>query len=267
MPDDEIQGGQVAPEATVTPEVNPESAQDSQEKQAEPQSTDTAAEDGDKDKPAERTFTQAELDEILAKKTAKLTRIRDQERSRREQLEQELARAAIPKDEGRPSRDQFSDEEAYADAVADWKLGLRDREEQVIKKVQSHATMESKAADVMAEVMEMEGFDPVKFATEVPITESMMKAIVDSDMGAKVTQHLYLHPDEARRIASLIPERQAAEIGKMEAKLSSIPKVSSAPAPITPISAGKASSAKSPESMTHEEYRAWRAKQGARWAR
>lgn len=263
MPD-EIQGGEVAPVENVAPLAAPEVKPESAQEPAETQADETASTDGE-EKPVEKTFTQAELDEILQKKTAKLARLRDQERSKREALEAELVRASLSKEDGRPRQDQYEDADAYAEAVADWKLGQRDRAEQAVQQHKSVSTYESKAAEFMAELSETEGFDAGKFG-QIPISDAMAKAMVNSDVGVKVAQHLYSHPEESHRIFSLAPERQAAEIGKLEVKLSTVPKVSSAPPPITPIGGGKATSIKSPENMSHEEYRAWRKQQGARWA-
>lgn len=266
MPD-EIQGGEVAPVETAVVETAPVTQPESAQEPAESQADETASADGEQEKPVEKSFTQAELDEILAKKTAKLTRLRDQERSKREALEQELVKASMNRSEGRPTQDQYPDADAYADAVADWKLGQRDRAEQAVQQHKSTSTFESRAAEFMAELGDMDGFDEAKFRNEISISDAMAKAMVDSDVGVKVAQHLYSHPEESRRIFALAPERQAAEIGKLEVKLSTAPKLSKAPEPITPISKGNASTSRALADLSMEDYIAERKKQGARWAR
>lgn len=265
MPD-EIQGGEVAPVVEVqiaeTPAVETEVKPESAQEPAESQASDTESEAGEKEPPAEKTFTQAELNEILEKKTAKLARQRDQERQKREHIEREVAKASIPQDEGKPDISHFSDAEEYANAVADWKLGLRDRQEQVAQQHKVASSFEQKASDFLADFSEMDGVDMDKWSTQVQISDSMARAIVESDVGTKVAHHLYNHPEESRRIAGLSVERQAAEIGKLEARLSSAPQISKAPAPITPIGKGNATTSRRPEDMPMDEYIAYRKKQG-----
>jgi hypothetical protein len=78
------------------------------------------------------------------------------------------------------------------------------------------------------------------------------------------------NPDDVDRIAKLSPARQAAELGKLEATLASKPplKTSKTPDPIgDPTARGNTTVVPNdPAKMTHEQYRAWRQKQGARWA-
>jgi hypothetical protein len=70
----------------------------------------------------------------------------------------------------------------------------------------------------------------------------MAQTIQASEIGPDVAYFLGSNPKEADRISRLAPLLQAREIGKLEAKIASDPpvkKVSSAPAPITPIRGGK----------------------------
>jgi hypothetical protein len=68
----------------------------------------------------------------------------------------------------------------------------------------------------------------------------MAETIRASDIGPDVAYYLGSNVKEAERIARLSPFLQAKEIGKIEAKLSDNPpikKSTSAPAPITPVTA------------------------------
>lgn len=186
--------------------------------------------------PAEKTFTQAELDEILAKKTAKLTRQRDQERAQRTAIEQQFSRAQPQGEEGKPQLAQFSDPEQYAEALANWRIHQTARQQQAQQEQQTRGAFDAKRADLMADLEDAEGFDARKF-NQLPISRTMAEAIVDSEAGVGLSLHLIAHPEEASRIAALPPARQAAELGKLEAKLSAAPvkKPSSAPDPINPV--------------------------------
>jgi hypothetical protein len=84
---DETLGGAVAPAVDETTSAATE--------HAAPQAGATEAPAGDEQAQAEKTFTQKELDDILAKKTAKLLRQREQERARREIYEQELTKVKV----------------------------------------------------------------------------------------------------------------------------------------------------------------------------
>jgi hypothetical protein len=68
----------------------------------------------------------------------------------------------------------------------------------------------------------------------------MAETIQTSDVGPDVAYFLGSNPKEADRIARLPPILQAKEIGKIEARLASDPPVkksSSAPSPISPVTA------------------------------
>jgi hypothetical protein len=68
----------------------------------------------------------------------------------------------------------------------------------------------------------------------------MAQAIQYSEIGPDLAYHLGANPKEAERISRLPPILQAKEIGKLEAKLATNPpvkKTTSAPTPISPITA------------------------------
>jgi hypothetical protein len=68
----------------------------------------------------------------------------------------------------------------------------------------------------------------------------MAETIQSSDIGPELAYYLGSNPKDAERISRMTPLGQAKEIGKIEAKLASDPPVkrtTSAPAPISPVSA------------------------------
>ena len=74
----------------------------------------------------------------------------------------------------------------------------------------------------------------------LPITNVMADTIRASDVGPDVAYYLGTNIKETERIARLPPILQAKEIGKIEAKLAGNPpakRTTSAPAPITPVTA------------------------------
>lgn len=224
----------------VTPDVN-QLAQETPEAepvQTAPQDEVTEHQPEENQPPAEKTFTQKELDEILEKRTAKLARQRDAERTKRETYERELSKVAPSKSDGRPTLEQCdNDPDKYAEAVSDWKIKQREQASSIEQSKKSQLEFAAKRDDLMADLEETEGFSARKFG-KLPISEAMAEAIVDSDVGVKLALHLQNNPDDVSRIAALPAARQAAEIGKLEVKLSAPPaakKPSNAPAPITPV--------------------------------
>lgn len=86
---------------------------------------------------------------------------------------------------------------------------------------------------------------------DVKITPVMRDAIFeldDQEVQTEVAYYLGKNPKEALRISKLSPMRQIAEVGKLEAKLTSQPaptkRPSSAPAPITPVKGAETKSTK-----------------------
>jgi hypothetical protein len=97
----------------------------------------------------------------------------------------------------------------------------------------------------------------------------MAEAIMESDVAAQLVLYLNNNPDEADDIAALPKARQAAAIGRIEARLEGDTKPakavskSAAPEPIKPV-AGSKTSTGFRVGMSQAEYRALRAKQLSR---
>lgn len=237
-----------APEATAAPETP-------QTQPEEPQ--------------ASKTFTQAELDAIVAKRLA-----REQRKWERERVQQPAAQA--PK--AVPPADQFESPEAYAEALAVQKAEqlLAQREAQ---KRQAEV-LEAYHDKVEAAMDKYDDFEQVAHNPKLPITDVMAETIRNSDVGPDVAYYLGSNPQDAARIARLSPFLQAKEIGKIEAKLAANPptkRTTKAPSPITPVSSrtsnGSSIDTTDPRSMKNmttsqwieaerqRQIRAWEAKQ------
>lgn len=232
--------------SAIAPEVPVATQAEAEPPQTAPQVEGTEAETGEKEPPAEKTFTQKELDDILAKKTAKLIRQREQERARREVYEQQLTKVMPPaQTTGEPQPEQFADPRQYARAVVAFEREQEALQQQAMQAQKQQSTFTAKRDDLMSELEEADGFDKRKWDS-LPISVPMAEAILDSDVSVKLALHLTQHPEDASRIANLSPARQAAEIGKLEAKLSAAisKKPSNAPDPIKPVG-GKGSSVSS----------------------
>jgi hypothetical protein len=182
----------------------------------------------DEQKDAPKTFTQEEVDALIARRLA-----REQRKLERERQQQHVA---APAPGAALTPEQFDSTEAYVEALAERKaeerIRQRDAEQQAASIHESYLDREDKAR---------EKFDDYEQVTRNPslrITTTMAETIRRSEIGPDVAYHLGQNPREADRISRLDPLSQAKEIGRLEAKLADAPpvkKTTSAPAPINPV--------------------------------
>ena len=212
-----------APEVTATPEIA-ESTPEVVENQSET--------------PDEKKYSQAEIDAMIGKRLA-----REQRKWEREQ-QQRAAETQIVKAPSTASADQFESPEAYAEALAYQKaeelLAKREAAKQQSQVLESYQEREEAARD------KYDDFEQVAYNPKLPITNVMAETIQSSDIGPELAYYLGSNPKEADRISRMTPLGQAKEIGKIEAKLASAPpikKTTSAPAPISPVTARSAGAA------------------------
>ena len=234
---------------------------------AETTATDTQTVDAEKEPAVERTYSQKEFQESIEKATAKAA-AKAERRAYREAL-QTLApqqQQATQQADDKPVRGNYANDEQYIDDLTDWKLNQREsvgRQAQAQQQQQQQLTKaEAIYADAMKAGLDRDDLNEVAEA----MTPLMRSAVVESDAAGKLMAYMAGNPDEVARISALSPYRQAVEIGKLETKVTSGPKVSAAPPPIKTIG-GSASSTKTIETATGDEYVALRRSQGARWAR
>jgi len=253
----------------LAPEVElPESAQ----APAEPPAPETEQEPKSEEKPqTAKTFTQEEVDAIAAKERAIAERkaakkaTREYER-RLEELTRQPVQQQQPaaRQEGKPKLEQFTQVEDYVEAVTDWKLQTHQQAQAQHTEAQRQAQVAQevhiKAQSVFDTAEDEPGFDADEFK-KVRIEDAMAFAILESDIAPKIMVHLQNNPAEADKIAKLSPARQAAEIGKLEVKLSTPMvekvKVSSAPAPVKPVGSRGVGTSKNPADMPQKDFEKW----------
>lgn len=177
-----------------------------------------------------KTFSQEELDAAIGKRLA-----REQRKWEREQA----ARQTVPVvSKDIPSIENFDSTDAYAEALAVKKaeelIAARDRQTQQAQVVEAYSEREEKARD------KYDDFEDVVYNPKLRITDVMAESIQSSDNGPDLAYWLGSNPKEAERIARLSPILQAKEIGKIEVRLANNPPVkksTSAPTPISPVTA------------------------------
>lgn len=161
---------------------------------------------------APKTFTQDELDAIVAKRLA-----REQRKWEREQQSAQPAASEPQGDEPLTTEQIIANYEAQREqkAIADQYF---EREEAALEKY--------------------DDFQQVAYNPALTVTDDMALAIQSSDIGPDILYHLGQNPKEAARISRLSPIQRVREIGKIEATIAANPparKTTGAPAPITPV--------------------------------
>jgi hypothetical protein len=181
---------------------------------------------------APKTFSQEELDAAIGKRLA-----REQRKWERDQA-QRTAETQVLRAPATQTVDQFESPEAYADALAYQKaeelIARREAAKHQSQVLESYQEREEAARD------KYDDFEQVAYNPKLNITNVMAETIQSSDIGPELAYYLGSNPKDADRIARLTPFMQAKEIGKIEAKLAFEPpmkKTTSAPAPISPVTA------------------------------
>jgi hypothetical protein len=228
---------------------------------------------------ADKTFTQAELDEIVQKRITKLERKMERQRIESEtrvKVLSEQQQQQAPKVVEKPKAENFEDYGQFLEELAEWKadekIAQRETEKQQAEAEKAHKSEVERQSERRRSLMESgelkyDDFEEVVKNSPLRIAEPAYLAILESDISADLVYHLSKDPVEAERIANLSPYAQAKEIGKIEEKLSAKQpiKKSDAPKPISPVNGAK-DYTKRYEDMTIAEIEADAIKRGARWA-
>ncbi len=219
--------------------------QTTQEAASEPADS-SASQDGEKAQTTKKT-AQERVQELANKRREAEAKAEAAER-RAQELEQRLARLEAtqnsPIDQtARPNRADFDNEDAYIDAVADWKLRaekLKEREERLKTEAQEVETVFMSRLEKTRK--EIDDFDEVVGGSTVNVPDFLLMAIKEADQGPLLTYYLAKHPDEARRIAAMRPVRAVKALMDLERDLSadpepepSKPAPKRAPEPINPV--------------------------------
>jgi hypothetical protein len=189
---------------------------------------------------------------------------------------------AAPEAGKEPKREDYESYEDFivaraeyrAERKAEERISSRERESRETQTRESQSREQKRLEETWNASLdkareELDDYDEVTSESEAPTTPHMTRAIMESDIGAKIAYHLAKHPEDAARIAKLSPVRQIAEIGKLEDKVSQAKpaprKPSSAPDPIAP-NKGTAPAAKSifDPDISQEEYNRLRREQRGR---
>jgi hypothetical protein len=178
----------------------------------------------------EKKYSQADIDAMIGKRLA-----REQRKWEREQAQRSVEKQVVPSEI--PTPDQFQSPNDYAEFIrleADKLVQQREAAKQQSQVLESYQEREEMARD------KYDDFEQVAYNPNLPITNVMAETIQHSEIGPELAYYLGTNPKDAERISRLSPFMQAKEIGKIEAKLADNPpvkKTTSAPAPISPVTA------------------------------
>jgi hypothetical protein len=141
----------------------------------------------------------------------------------------------------------------------------RDEQAQATARAEAVAKDEAFGKQIAEFEKENPGFGETLRASAVSVPNAAMAAISESPIGVHIADYLIKNPAEAERLKPMSPARAAAEIGKLEERLSKPaatpavaappPAKSRAPAPIEPITAPSAPVTADPSKMSVSELR------------
>ena len=191
---------------------------------------------------------------------------------------QQVPEPAAREPAAKPNLADFTDYETYIEALTDWKTTQKVTE--VVHNQRAATVQERHQAEAMelakGWVSKQEtvrksiaDYDEVMGGADTVVAPYITDAILTSDRGPEVAYHLAKNPALAEKLNRLSPIAAAREIGRIEAALEKSSPGTTRTAPPAPAKTTRSSATipGDPAKMSHDQYRAMRAKQGARWAR
>lgn len=258
-----------APKDTATPETPAAPVVEDDDDAEEPEAS--AAPDGtDAPAPRKNKGVGKRINELTREKHEALRRAEYAEQllQQQQRLQQQPAQAAKP--EGRPTLESFDfDQEAYADALTDWKVEQKLAEREKVaeqtraQKVAQEQVKSFKDREAAFAAAHPDYYD-VAYTAPINYSEAMLEAIRESDEAPAIAYHLANHLDQAADIAAMTPFAAAKAIGRLEAQLAApaSPAVTSPPRtvtrapPVAPTIQGTGIAHKPLDAMTVDDHRA-----------
>jgi len=146
-----------------------------------------------------------------------------------ERAEAELAdlrkvQAPAKTDLTEPDAAKFTDQKAYWEAVADYRVAVKLRERDQ-KDLEARAAAESARvarewqAKVRKASKEIEDYDATMADAAIPITQNMKEALLESDIGPRMQYFFAKNPEELDRLQTMSPAKMLQACGRLEAKI------------------------------------------------
>jgi hypothetical protein len=188
----------------------------------------------------------------VQKRIDKLTREKYELKGRLDALEQMYAQhnptGVLPANDGKPTRDTYPTDEAYVEALTDWKL-----EQRLPHKMQEIAGQQQEAAIQQAFLQkeaavkkDYADYDSViAESADIRIPAEIVPCIITSEYGPGIRYYLAKNPEVAQALNHVPPYIAIKEIGRIEAALAvqqhtRSPQQTKTPPPIAPVRSGSA---------------------------
>jgi len=233
----------------------------------------TATQDDGGEKPEENQSPEkteeqkaAHRENKLQRRFDRLTREKYEAKAEADALKKVLAmmqsggeKAAAPV---RPERNQFKDDEAWVEALTEYKVGLALQKQEAAKPASEKADEPEVDWDELVEQARDKhaDYDEVLADANVVVkNKGMEQAIVSSSVGPEIAYYLAHHPAEARKIDHLSSMAAIRAIGVIEDKITSLAKAKSVAkggkeyTPIDPVG-GTGPGTRDPEKMSMKEW-------------
>jgi hypothetical protein len=146
-----------------------------------------------------------------------------------DQLQREIDRLKaqlqpVQKEPEKPKREDFQTEEAFRDALDDWrvdqKFKAKEAERQQALEAERQAQIVAEAKVRIAKALELvPDFAEVTEAVDTEVPPYIAGYMQESELFAELGYHFAKHPDELARLAKLTPARALVEVGKIESRL------------------------------------------------
>lgn len=180
-----------------------------------------------------------------------------------------------------PVASDFETEAEFIEALTDYKveekLSKRENQAKAVQAVTERAT--SWQSRLEAARTAIPDFNTVMDSAEMPVANHVADLLLEHDSGAELAYHFAQNPDILSRVNSMTSVKAAFEIAKIATSIekSASPDTttkevpvekptSKAPAPPKPVGQGRSATPKV-EDMSMEEYKSFRKREGATWAR
>lgn len=251
--------------------------QDSEEDQDD--SEDEADSQDENEKPKKKSGFKKRIERFqrrLSEKDQEIEYLRKEVMKKSSQQEEKPEATPKTQTDGKPKLEDFEHHEDYIEALTDWKLEQKQKEQEV-KSRESHLkneyqktiqSFQSKVAEFGKTHSDFQ--EVIEEVDDIPLSPGFREAVISSDLGPAVMYELAKNREELERINALSPLAAAKEIGKIEARLSksSEPqkqtKTTKAPPPVKPVGSSSSGSTKKSiydTSLSQKEYEQLRMEQ------
>lgn len=156
----------------------------------------------------------------------------------------------------RPKPEDFETQEAYEDAVTDWRIEQRERTQQAQSEDERQQEIEREANRKIDDAIAK---DP-DFLDKTYIPEGLAPALIGRDNLIEFAYYFGAHPEEAQKILRMPQAERVYELGVLSTKLNAQPpqKKPKQIASTSPSKGKTVTTEKNPEDMTPDEYKQWR---------